>query len=218
MFEKLYQDALTFLRNRDSSLYILFSKAGPPNYLISIEKKGLFALLICAIIGQKISFTRAQSARKRLYTKLGKSDFIPDDIKDFTKNDWLAIGVEQFQINIIETIIKEYYLKNIKFDSLDDLDNWFKIDGVGQWTLDNIRIMYSASTLKKLPDIILTTDLVVKSALKSIYNQNKLDKLFIQQKMKDWYDDTTHQSYVGIINWYIWRHWREYQKEILKKI
>lgn len=173
-------------------------------------------MLICAIIGQKISFTRAQSARKRLYTKLGKSDFIPDDIKDFTKNDWLAIGIEQFQINIIETILKEYYLKNIKFDSLDDLNNWFKIDGVGQWTLDNIRIMYSASTLKKLPDIILTTDLVVKSALKDLYNQNKLDKLFIQQKMKDWYDDATSQSYVGIINWYIWRHWREYQKEIKK--
>uniref|UniRef100_A0A6C0E8G0 Uncharacterized protein n=1 Tax=viral metagenome TaxID=1070528 RepID=A0A6C0E8G0_9ZZZZ len=40
MFEKLYQDALTFLRNKDHSLYILFSKAGPPNYLMSIEKRG----------------------------------------------------------------------------------------------------------------------------------------------------------------------------------
>lgn len=216
MFLQLYQDALEFFKQKDYKLYVLLLRAGSPHYLLSTEKRGLFSWLIGGIIGQKISFTRATSARKKLYVKLGKSDFSPDDIKNFTETDWLNIGIEPFQITIINNILKSYYSKTIKFDSLDDLAEWSKIKGIGKWTLDNILIMYSATSLNKLPDIILTTDLVVKSALKSLYNPPKITSAFITQKTNDWFDHTKNQSYVGLVNWYIWRHWRSFQQDIIK--
>jgi len=211
----LYKRGLTFFQTRDPLIYTLLEKAGQPSYLLTALPRGLFSWLIGGILGQKIRFKKAQMLRMKLYTKAGNLNFSPQDIQDWKKKDWLDLGAEEFQIEIIKNVIEAYQKKEIKFDGLDDLDNWKKIKGIGPWTLNNIMIMYSVTSLKKIPEILLVGDLVVKSALKSLYDWPKLTSTLLDKKKLEWINPKTQESYLGLINWYLWRHWRTYQKEIL---
>lgn len=157
----LYQDGLNFFKDSDLLIHALLAKEGQPNYLQVTPPRGLFSWLIGGIIGQKISFKKARMTRMKLYNKVGNINFQLEDLQKLTSDDWDSLGIENFQLEIIQKVIQATQKKKLSL-ILNDVDDWIKIKGIGEWTLNNIKIMYSATSLKQLPDILLTNDLVVK--------------------------------------------------------
>lgn len=203
-YKKKYQDLLNFLEEiDDKKLYEFINIHGIETLEIIDQQfsqtRSLFCWFIGAVIGQKISFIKARSIRKKLYELEGTTN-LSSDLLYKNQEYWTNLGLEPFQINIITNIKEKFDKKEIKFNSYSDIDNWITVHGIGQWTIKNAKIMYSLEHFKSFPMIFLDNDLVVKKNLKKIYQLKKINKSFIDQKIKEW------DKYIGIINWYLWRN------------
>jgi 3-methyladenine DNA glycosylase/8-oxoguanine DNA glycosylase len=205
--EKYYK-ALDFFNTNKSiesqKIYNLLLKAGKPSYIINSEPRSLTCLIISSVIGQKIRFTKAREIRGKLYTKLG----VEFNVKDINKfNDWKQIGLEDFQINTIQELIKSHTNKIIDLENIKNIDKLLIVKGIGPWTIDNIKIMYMVANSKTVPDeILLHQDYIIKKALCKIYDITRISMLFIKKIKQSWVDLNTNESYIGIVNWYLWRY------------
>lgn len=205
-----YNNALQFFKNKSDNpsqtIYNLLLTAGKPNFIINSKKRSLTCLIIGGVIGQKIPFIRARNIRSQLYSKLGV-EFNVEDLETIDNDTWKNMKLEDFQIKTINELIKSHHNKDISLEDFDMIDEIIKVKGIGQWTIDNIKIMYMVGNYKILPDnILLQHDYIIKKALKRIYNVDIIGMVFIKKIKQEWYHKENNENYTGIVNWYIWRY------------
>lgn len=188
-----YQQLLIHFQERDPILHALLEKQG---YQAPPPPRSLFSLLIGAIVGQRIRFTKARQLRGRIYTALGTDSFSLAQLNTYLASHQLTeLGLNQSQIDTIDRVLQ--YLENHQLLSISDLEQLqTQITGIGPWTIRNVKIMWSLSQDQQSPseaDYLLTEDLIIRRGLERLYN----DK--VTQLAQTW------QPYNGIVTWYLWK-------------
>lgn len=205
-----YNNALQFFKEKtdkpSQTIYNLLLTAGKPDFIINSEKRSLTCLIIGGVIGQKIPFNRARNIRSQLYSKLGV-EFNVKDLESIDNDTWKSMKLEDFQIKTIKELIKSHYNKEISLEDFNMIDELINVKGIGQWTIDNIKIMYMVGNYKMVPDnILLQHDYIIKKALKKIYNVDRVGLVFIKKIKEEWCNNENNENYTGIVNWYLWRY------------
>lgn len=161
-------------------------------------KRNLYAWLVGAVIGQKIRFSKARSLRGKLYLKLGTDDFSADDVMKLEKPGLIELGIEDWQADIIIRVTN-FIQKNLNNQlTINNCDELLTIKGIGEWTLNNVKLMWSlGSGSDEVFDKLMVKDLIIRRGLKKLFNATKKHE-FDQLSVK-W------SPYNGIITWYLWK-------------
>jgi 3-methyladenine DNA glycosylase/8-oxoguanine DNA glycosylase len=128
-----------------------------------LEEKGYFPKyadfhlsVICAIIGQRIAFSRARKLRTNLLNTYEKMEE-KESIEKLKKIDYVKVGCDKVQIERISE-----YLNNFK--------DWPNIKGIGKWTIKSITLITRSKGWK---DIWLCEDCYVKQAINELKIKKK---------------------------------------------
>ena len=189
---KIHHQLLNHLiSHHEDNLIKLLQHKGPQNYL---EFQNPFALLIGAIIGQKISFKKARSIRGKLYTMLGKRDFSQTDFSVLSPDQLSEIGIESYKVDIMVS------LSNLDNDLLTDFDYLLSLKGIGPWTINNIKFLIRLNNGEPIKDIDLWSDLVIRRNSQKLWNIKSQKSL--QEKLQSLQLNDEQYKY---LLWFIWR-------------
>lgn len=206
---KKYYNALKYFKKQDNkqdnSIYYLLKDIGEPKFIINAPSRSLTCLIIGSIVGQKISFARARKIRGKIYTQLG-TNFNVNDIEQLDVDSWKSFGLEDFQIKTIHNLIAFHNSKDslINIEDINQIDTLKEIKGIGNWTIDNIKIMYDVHNYQTVPDIILVDDYIICKSLDTLYGKHNIHTIKKLHQLLT--DKDTGESYVGLVHWYLWRH------------
>jgi 3-methyladenine DNA glycosylase/8-oxoguanine DNA glycosylase len=211
-----YNTAVAFFNQKDPKIAEVMIKVG---YTPLPPRRNLFALMIGSIIGQKIRFNLARSQRGKLYTEMGKDDFTLEDflskarshlqvdpssqisLSELSEKGLLfleEIGINEPRLGTIQRVV--YYLQNaqIVLTHPSELDQLLKISGIGPWTINNTKIMWSLNEDEKnFNDCLLLEDLIIRRGLENLYGANALKH--IETQCQAW------SPWKGIVTWYLWK-------------
>lgn len=213
-----YNNVLIFFQKTDTKIYNLMKKIG---YLQPPKHKNLFAILIGSIIGQKIRFTQARKQRQLLYIELGTDDFSLDDminrgilflqesnINNFTYDDIINKGFEYLRKLGIDETRTETIKRTVSFIStkgetyilnkVSDLTGLKDVKGIGDWTINCTKIMYSLGVDDILfDDCLLHQDLIIRRGIEKLYGIKEVPEIIKLSK--------TWSPWKGIVTWYLWK-------------
>ena len=107
---------------------------------IGNNKQQIFSYLIGLIIGQKITFRKAQDIRRKMYEIMDNYNYTPGDLILLSDDQWEEIGVESYVKDIIVRVTKKFIddkidITNVTKDTIIDLKN---IKGIGEVDCINI--------------------------------------------------------------------------------
>lgn len=195
--ESTYIQFLEHLKQNDPIMYEIVREKG---YVKPPPRRNWFAILIGNIIGQKIRYTKARNVRGRLYTLLGTDNFKLEDFIKLKNNDLIQIGVEKWQIEILNRVVNFLSKSNsIYLSKSNDKNDLIKVKGIGKWTINNTNLMYSLQTSKdeNIENIFLENDLIIKRSIKKLYGITKKSEYV--NLIDVW------NPYCGLVTWYLWK-------------
>lgn len=146
----------------------------------SPKPRSRFAWYVSAILGQRVSFTRARTRRHRLFHVCNTCDVTREHIRSLD----MALVLGESDVEVIKRI-----------DSLTSTQTDAELAsayGVGEWTVANVRFMESVSTLEegKLPEAIHIPKDKMLSRLRERHNLPAPEM---------W------GKYRGLVTWLLWR-------------
>jgi DNA-3-methyladenine glycosylase II len=159
--------------------------------------KSPYALLIGAIIGQRIRYTTAKAIRSRLFKTMGeKSDYGPQDSQRVLSDQaWKSLGVRGPVLDTIKRV-EGWCLARGNIWSVKELKA-ARLEGVGRWTLDNLQV----SLLEDL-DCFPVNDVFLNKNLQILYKLSRApSKNQVIHLSKRW------APYRSIVCWWLWRWW-----------
>lgn len=220
---KDYNTLVAFFKIKDPKIAEVMIKVG---YTIIPSRRNLFALLIGSLIGQRIRFTLARSQRGKLYTEMGTDNFTLHDFlakarsylqvdaeADVSLNDLVEkgllfleeIGINESRLATIQRVV--YYLHDQKIVLTDpnDLDQLHTVSGVGPWTINNTKIMWSLNEDEgKFNDYLLIEDLIIRRGLESLYGLDFTKNREISyQRLAE--ISQLWSPWKGLVTWYLWQ-------------
>jgi DNA-3-methyladenine glycosylase II len=176
-----------YLISIDPNLKILFHEV---NINFSEIIKPIYISLIGAIIGQKISYSKAKQLRGNFYSKYGLN-CKPQDINC---NDLSAIGLSSLQIDIIQRV-NNYLISNKIELNGNNLNDLASISGIGPWTIKTTMLTSLLSW-----DIFPENDYFIKKRIQKLYGLDKLpSESLCRQIAEKW------SPYRSFVTWHIWR-------------
>lgn len=188
-----YLEFKNFMEKNDPKMHALICKHG---FLAPLPARPFFVILVGNIIGQKIRFSKARKNRANLYTHFKGDKFTPDQILEFGQQGLESLGIENWQAEIIMRVAKFVKKESPTFQNIDTLQC---LKGIGPWTLQNTKLMYTLQTNSNYPicDVLLIGDLIIRRGLGRMYqakNKKDFDKL-----------QTLWSPYNGLVTWYLWK-------------
>lgn len=182
----------------DDDFKRVYEDVGPLDWS-KLIKPG-YPALICAIIGQKISYNRAKKLRSNLYTKLklgiGDISFTLDDFRILSYDDLKDIGLDDRCISTIlavNTYLSDH-LEN-KLQTVDDIEQLINIKGVGKWTVKTT-ILTAFLDQDTFPE----DDYFIQKRLQRLFN---LDKKPTAKQARE--ISQRWKPYRTLVTWYLWR-------------
>lgn len=156
--------------------------------------KSPYVALIGAIIGQKISYTRARKIRGNVYQQFG-INFTPVEIESASDTTFRQCGLSENKVAIVRRVNSHLRSEKLKLTTSDEIRGLISITGIGPWTIKTV-LLTSMLDLTVFPE----SDLFIKKKMRKLYNLDHLPtKGEIQEKVKLW------NPYQGIVAWYLWR-------------
>lgn len=150
--EKVKQYILT----KDPQFKIVFDRVDKEGFRLHTIIKDPYTALICAIIGQKISYKNAKSLRGQLYSKYGNI-LNPTQIQNANLS---FLG--QSAMNTIITVTNYIISNNIDLNSEEGIRSLEK--GIGSWTIETTLL-----TCLKNWDIFPLGDKLLQTRMKRLY-------------------------------------------------
>jgi DNA-3-methyladenine glycosylase II len=172
------------LISRDSQLSAVFTTVDNSGFLLHTVIKDPYISLIGAIIGQKITYTRAKSLRGELYKRYGNI-LNPHVIKDA---DLSFLGT--VPATIISNVTTHIIINNVDLNSEQGIRSLSCINGIGSWTIETTLL-----TCLKNWDLFPLNDKFLQVRMKRLYGNN-VDMNHISQQWS---------PYRSIVTWYLWR-------------
>lgn len=177
----------------------MLKEVGPLDFTLFMKPP--YVALIGAIVGQKISFTSAREIRKKIYTKLGGTDFTPQQFMTAFPD---ALG------NPIIRELNKFLIENPGYlgNGPDLVENIKalrgRISGIGSWTVENTLLCISSPKNGEAPDIMPSGDVFIQRRiaalpLPELGKKSKLTAREVDEISKRW------SPYRGYVTWYLWR-------------
>ncbi|NJM78910.1 MAG: DNA-3-methyladenine glycosylase 2 family protein [Flavobacterium sp.] len=189
------KQAIDFLTKKDKIFKTIKDTYGIPT--IPFRPQG-FETLVLLILEQQVSIDSAKATYNKL--KLQIKDFIPQNVLQFSDEDFRTCGVSRQKIKYIKCLAEAILEKSIDLDSLalkpaeKVREELIKIKGIGNWTID-IYLMFS---LQK-EDIIPLGDIAVVNTMKELLDIHTREEM--ENYAQKW------QPYRSMATYFLWHHY-----------
>lgn len=173
---------------QDPQLKIVFDRVDNEGFQLHTMIKDPYTALICAIIGQKISYKNAKSLRSKLYSTYGNI-LDPKQIQSsnlsFLDQSTVSkiIGVTNYIINNNIDLTKEEGIRSLE-----------SVNGIGLWTIETTLL-----TCLKNWDIFPLGDKFLQTRIKRLYGITLANIEDIKTISSRW------SPYKSVVTWYLWR-------------
>lgn len=174
----------SYLVTKDPALQIVFDVVDASGFQLHTVIKDVYTALVGAIIGQKISYTRARALRGELYTRYGAS-LSPEIIRSA---DLSFLG--QVPATIIAAVTEYILINNVDLETEVGIMSLSAVSGIGSWTLDTVRI-----TCLRNWDLFPLNDVFLQKRMQKLYGAN-CDMKGISAMWS---------PYRSLVTWYLWR-------------
>jgi 3-methyladenine DNA glycosylase/8-oxoguanine DNA glycosylase len=174
----------SYLVTKDPGLQVVFDAVDANGFQLHTVIKNPYTALVGAIIGQKISYTKARSLRGELYSRYGAS-LAPEIIRDA---DLVFLG--QVPATIITAVTEYILVNNVDLETEAGIMSLGEVCGIGSWTLDTVRI-----TCLRNWDVFPLNDVFLQKRMQRLYGVN-CDMKSISM---NW------SPYRSLVTWYLWR-------------
>jgi len=196
--QAIHQRLIEHLKNEDKLVQLLEQK-GPQAYL---ARQHPFALLVGAIMGQRISFSQARKQRAKLYTLMGTRDFTADHLLKLTHPVKILreqVGVSEAKAQLIHQMAQHPLADRISLDTIDSLQ---KVKGIGPWTINNVKFMMGIDNDEFLIKVNLWSDLVIRRNVKKLWGITTLVEF--EKKIGELVLEGQVELYRYLV-WFLWR-------------
>jgi DNA-3-methyladenine glycosylase II len=150
-----------------------------------------FPAIVAAIIGQKISFSKACKIRSELYSLLSDSkSFTADDMAKLTDAQLLSTGMSRATLEKIKSVQKLF-----KKQGNVDIGTVLSLHGIGKWTLATTKL-----TIEPRLDIFPYADYFIRKKIRDEFRLSALPSVSAMREMSEKWS-----PWRGIVAWYIWR-------------
>ncbi len=177
-------EAKNYLVNKDPILDQLFKDVDRTGFMLHTIIKDPYTSLICAIIGQKISYHTAKSLRAQLYSICGNT-FTPQQICN-TDLSFLGSNTSKIILDVTNYIITN----NINLNNENEVRSLIVVKGIGPWTIETTLLTCLTNW-----DLFPLNDKFLQTRMKRLYG-NSCD---IKAISNLW------SPYKSIVTWYLWR-------------
>lgn len=161
-----------------------------------------FQALLRAIIFQQLSTASANAIYSRFENLFEAAGPNPNDILQISEDDIRAVGVSRPKIRYMKDLAEKTLDQTVptleEMIGLDDqqiLDRLCAIKGIGRWTVEML-LMFNLGR----PDILPSTDLVIRRGYMNIYGGEKLPTVKELEAFGERW-----RPYRSVASWYIWR-------------
>lgn len=154
-----------------------------------------YVALVGAVIGQIIRYQDAKRIRGNLYRKLKNADFTIEQFVNLSDSELSEIGFDNQKIEILKRLNTFILDNQLDLNSVSDLDRLTEIKGIGEWTLQTVKLTSMLDT-----DIFPSKDVFLRDRVKRLYNLNKRPTTKETEAIaKKW------SPYRSVVCWYLWR-------------
>jgi DNA-3-methyladenine glycosylase II len=164
-------------------LKLVFTQVDASGFQLHTVIKSPYVALVGAIIGQKITYTKARSLRGLLYAQLGTS-FTPHNVLNSDLN-FLDGRVK----TIIQTVTHHILFHHLTLDTEAEIRSLEVIPGIGPWTVETTLL-----TCLKNWDVFPLQDKFLQARMRRIYGLGDM----MSHSLK-W------APYRSVVTWYLWR-------------
>lgn len=172
-----YASVCAWFAERDPVVARLLHETG---FVDAPPRRSLYAWLLGAVVGQRISFKAARTLRGRLYDALGGDDFERSDV-DALARDGLTGPAHLAEaarlgkrvaaaVDHLHAWMDDQDLATLRLDDLASVAA--NVNGIGPWTVQTAAIcfiMSGAAGDDADVDCLLASDLIVRRGLKHLY-------------------------------------------------
>lgn len=199
--------------DRNLELTILRLSSETKNFW-SIKLRGLYHDTISLILSQRIRFKQSRKIRQEIYKKLDGDIITYDNIRNIS--DFLkTLGISD---NILTLIFSIPNIENIDHEDINTqkelfksyIDEIWKLKGVGIWTINSLRIMYSHLCTKEYKNCYHYNDKYINKNISELLNM-RLDEDDIKYIFENYFS-----SHKRRITMFFWRIKKESVSKIIK--
>ncbi len=165
-------------------------------------KRGYYAALLRAIVGQQLSVLAAASIYNKFLIGF-EGDPAPEKILDTPHDVLRSYGLSNAKVKYVKDLSAHIINRQIDFKGVNKksdeviISELTAVKGIGEWTVH----MFLIFTLNRL-DVLPTADLGLRKAVKNVYNLRKLPDY---KRLKRISSANGWAPYNSIASWYLWR-------------
>jgi len=181
----------------DPRLAAVIARVGPPDLPV---RRGRYATLVRAVIGQQVSMAAARSIYAKLRSAAG-GYVTPERVGRLREPELRAVGLSRQKALYIGDLTARVADGSLRLDRLDRFDDdevvsaLTEVNGVGRWTAE----MFLMFVLAR-PDVLPLGDLGIREGFRRVYRLRKPPTPARMRALAEpW------RPYRSIGSWYLWR-------------
>lgn len=194
----LKRDGVVHIMAADARMAVVIDRIGPCKLA---RRRGRFAALVRAIIGQQVSGAAARTIYARVCEAVEAQVPTPEAVLKTPDAALRAAGLSRQKLSYLQDLAEKVYTRQVRLDRLGRLDDDAIIDhltqvrGIGRWTAE----MFLMFVLQR-PDLLPVDDLGIQKGFQHVYGLRKLPTPERMRTLaKPW------QPYRTVGCWYLWR-------------
>lgn len=193
----MFADATAHITNADPRMARVIDAVGPCGMQM---KRGRYAALVRAIVGQQVSTAAARAVHERLRKGAG-GHITARRLGALSDVELKAFGLSRQKIAYVRDLSARVLDGRLRLERLSTLDDdgvvaaLTDVKGVGTWTAE----MFLMFVLGR-PDVLPVGDLGIRNGFKRVYGLRKEPSAARMQSLsKPW------RPYRSVGSWYLWR-------------
>ena len=189
------------LSKADEQLARLIETFGPCAWTLrSMESP--YQALLRAIVYQQLSTASANAIFGRVEALFPEGEITPEAVLAMPEDSLRECGVSRPKIRYMKDLAQktiDHVIPSLdEMTQLDDeeiLERLCAVKGIGRWTVEML-LMFNLGR----PDVLPSTDLVIRRGFKNIYDWKELPSIKELEKFGE-----VWRPYRSVASWYIWR-------------
>ena len=187
------------MRAADARLAAVIDRVGPCRLR---KRRGHFAMLVSAIVGQQVSGAAARTIYGRLCETLGGGAPTAEAVLAASDDALRAAGLSRQKLSYLRDLAEKVDRKQVRLQGLGRLEDeaivehLTQVRGIGRWTVE----MFLMFVLNR-PDVLPVDDLGSQKVFVHVYGLRKMapTPARMRQLAAPW------QPYRTVGAWYLWR-------------